>query len=59
LDELHYIGSYPIDYNFLSYDNAWERIGNSVPPLFMEAIARHVRQEILSQCDNLAVMEQS
>lgn len=26
-----------------------ERIGNSVPPLFMEAIARHVRREILDR----------
>lgn len=28
---------------------ALNRIGNSVPPLFMEAIARHIRQEILSK----------
>lgn len=51
LDELHYIGSYPVVYNFRSYDNAWERIGNSVPPLFMEAIARHIRHEILGKCN--------
>lgn len=27
----------------------WARIGNSVPPLFMRAIAKHIRQEILRQ----------
>ena len=29
------------------YETAWQRIGNSVPPLFMEAIAWHIRREIL------------
>lgn len=29
-----------------------ERIGNSVPPLLMEAIARHIRIEILNKGTN-------
>ena len=31
------------------YKQQWQRIGNSVPPLFMEAIARHVRRAILER----------
>lgn len=31
------------------YNDAWARIGNSVPPLFMRSIARHVRAEILEK----------
>lgn len=49
ISELHYIGSYPTAFDFMSYDNAWERIGNSVPPLFMRSIAQHVRSEILDK----------
>lgn len=41
--------SYPPAYQLTgSKLDALDRIGNSVPPLFMEAIARHVRREILS-----------
>lgn len=44
------LGSFPDDYKFLGdYEEAWARIGNSVPPLFMHAIARHVRYEILQR----------
>ena len=47
--ELSAFGSFPADYQFCGgYDLQWERIGNSVPPLFMEAIARHIRQVILT-----------
>ena len=28
----------------------WERIGNSVPPLFMRSIAMHIRRHILALC---------
>ncbi len=42
--ELKNIHSYPIYYKFNgSYDKQWERIGNSVPPLFMAAIARQIK----------------
>lgn len=30
------------------YREQWARIGNSVPPLFMRAIARHIRQQVLT-----------
>lgn len=42
-------GSFPDKYQFAGgYKNALPRIGNSVPPLFMRSIARHIRREILS-----------
>lgn len=42
--EYRRVGSYPDDFQFIgSFNTALERIGNSVPPLFMEAIARHIR----------------
>ena len=38
------IGSFPDQHQFAGkYDDAWNRIGNSVPPLLMRAIARHIR----------------
>lgn len=40
-------GSFPDDYIFTDRGNGIVRIGNSVPPLFMEAIARHIKSEIL------------
>ncbi len=47
--ELKQIGSYPQLYQFVgTYDDVNARIGNSVPPLFMRAIARHIRQELLT-----------
>lgn len=39
------IGSFPDQHQFAGkYDDAWNRIGNSVPPLLMRAIARHIRE---------------
>jgi|JI10StandDraft_1071094.scaffolds.fasta_scaffold107803_3 DNA (cytosine-5)-methyltransferase 1 len=43
------LGSFPDLYRFTDWGSACNRIGNSVPPLLMEAIARHIRQEILSK----------
>ena len=49
LSEFKRIASYPDDYAFSGSRKDWqERIGNSVPPLFMRAIARHIRQELLA-----------
>lgn len=47
-DELLQLGSFPLQMRFRDYLSAWERIGNSVPPLFMRAIAAHIRETILS-----------
>jgi DNA (cytosine-5)-methyltransferase 1 len=48
LDELRAIGSFPPDYVMPgTYKAAWARIGNSVPPLMMRAIAEAVRDGIL------------
>jgi DNA (cytosine-5)-methyltransferase 1 len=43
------IGSYPSAFRFVgSYSEQWARIGNSVPPLLMRAIAMHLRTSILN-----------
>lgn len=38
------IGSFPDSFRFTDHKHAVERIGNSVPPLLMRAIAAHVRE---------------
>ena len=44
LAECKRLGSFPDAYEFTGKTGeAWDRIGNSVPPLFMRSIARHVR----------------
>lgn len=51
-EELSIVGSFPSCYFKGQNENAtWNCIGNSVPPLFMEAIARHVRNEILDKIE--------
>lgn len=48
ISEAKRLMSFPDDFEFFgSYQDQWARIGNSVPPKFMEAIARHVKEEIL------------
>lgn len=48
--ELKRIASFSDDYQFTgSLEEQWARIGNSVPPLMMRAIATHIRDEILFQ----------
>jgi DNA (cytosine-5)-methyltransferase 1 len=47
LNEVAILGSFPLAYQWNK--DAWARIGNSVPPLFMEAIARNIRTKILSK----------
>lgn len=42
------VASFPDDFKFIGdYSTQWMRIGNSVPPLFMRSIARHIRSAIL------------
>lgn len=46
--ELKRIASFPDDYRFTgSIEDQWARIGNSVPPRMMQAIAEHIRDHIL------------
>lgn len=48
LVELKRIGSYPDLFKFVGGEkNIHNRIGNSVPPLFMRSIANHIRTNIL------------
>lgn len=48
IDALMRVGSFPDNFIFIGDDKTkWARIGNSVPPLFMRSIARHIRTEIL------------
>jgi DNA (cytosine-5)-methyltransferase 1 len=58
IPELMRLGSFPDNFRFqetttifMSRQAAWERIGNSVPPLFMKAIAEHIKDEILAKVD--------
>lgn len=55
IKEAGMVASFPPGYKFIGDGEARERIGNSVPPLFMEAIARHVRREILDKVKETAV----
>ena len=50
LREAARLTSFPDGFEFTDRKNGWARIGNSVPPLFMRSIARHIRSEILSAC---------
>lgn len=43
-------GSFPLEYKFIgNLQDVKNRIGNSVPPLFMRSIARNIRAEILDR----------
>jgi len=42
------LASYPDAFEFRDWRDGAKRIGNSVPPLFMRAIAQHVRNEVLN-----------
>lgn len=44
-------GSFPNSFAFTDKKNGCQRIGNSVPPLFMRSIARHIRQNILTHSE--------
>jgi DNA (cytosine-5)-methyltransferase 1 len=45
-EEIALLGGFPVGFQWSK--DGWARIGNSVPPLFMRAIAQHIRDEILS-----------
>ena len=51
IPEIKRLASFPDEYQMIgTFKEKWARIGNSVPPLFMRAIALHIRRHIL---DNL------
>lgn len=51
IDELKLICSFPEDFKLTgTYSQQWERLGRSVPPLMMKAIAEVVRDEVLAKC---------
>jgi DNA (cytosine-5)-methyltransferase 1 len=47
LAEARRISSFPDDFEFIDRKSGITRMGNSVPPLFMKAIAEHIRDKIL------------
>lgn len=48
ISEIKRLASFPDDFSFIgNYRDKWTRIGNSVPPLFMQAIASHIRTTLL------------
>lgn len=52
--EVKRLASFPDSFRFAgSISNAFTRIGNSVPPLFMRSIARHIDCVILESCRNV------
>lgn len=56
--EIKRICSFPDDFIFIGgYKNAVERMGNSVPPLFMRSIASHIRYKILDKINSGGVPE--
>ncbi len=49
IEELKRIASYPDEFKMSgSFTQQYARIGNSVPPLFMRAIADHVKERLLA-----------
>jgi DNA (cytosine-5)-methyltransferase 1 len=54
INELKRIATFPDDYEFIGkFEEQWARIGNSVPPLFMKAMAEHIRINILEKAVKL------
>lgn len=49
LSEMKRIASFPDDFVFVDRKTGCERIGNSVPPLLMKAIAEHIKINILDK----------
>jgi DNA (cytosine-5)-methyltransferase 1 len=52
IDELRALFGFPADFALVgSYAQQWERLGRSVPPPMMQAIAETIRDEILAPAD--------
>ncbi|WP_443334019.1 DNA cytosine methyltransferase [Streptomyces sp. MNU103] len=50
LRELTRLQSFPDEYDWgdSTVEEAWARVGNSVPPLFMRAVATTIREHLLT-----------
>ena len=49
-DEAALLQSFPINFKWIGTPTQqWERIGNSVPPNLMKAIAEHIKENILDK----------
>lgn len=52
IEECKRLSSFPDAFQMVGpYEEQWARLGNSVPPLFMRAIAWHVRRHVLAAND--------
>jgi DNA (cytosine-5)-methyltransferase 1 len=49
IKEAQRVASFPECFRFIGDAKAWERIGNSVPPNLMRAIAEHIKTNILDK----------
>ena len=57
IPEIKALASYPDGFRIMgSYRDRWARIGNSVPPLFMRAIARHIREKLLTAAGSIIAL---
>ena len=55
LPEFKRFGSFPDEFTFAGeFEEGIRQIGNSVPPLFMKAIAQHIRQRLLARILKMA-----
>jgi len=48
-DELKALCSFPISFKFIGRKGLQERLGNSVPPKFMQAIAKHIKKIVFDE----------
>jgi DNA (cytosine-5)-methyltransferase 1 len=54
LEEVRRLFTFPDDYKFVGkFEDGWARMGNSVPPDLMKAIALHIKNEILPLCQGV------
>jgi site-specific DNA-cytosine methylase len=50
ISEIRLLASFPEGFKLIgTYREKWARVGNSVPPLFMRAIALHIRRVVLKR----------
>jgi DNA (cytosine-5)-methyltransferase 1 len=59
ISEVKAIASFPADFALSGpFREKWARIGNSVPPLFMRAIADHIRKMVLENMEASSKIKQ-